>query len=483
MMPNFRTRAFRPLLLALLPALLFAGGALAQDAASSQQPVDRIAAVVNEDVILRSELDRAIANIRAQYAGQENQLPPADVLERQVLERLVLLRLQIARATDAGITATDQDLERAVQGVAQQNGLSVDQLRARIAQDGMSFQDFRNSMRDEIITQKLRQSFAQGRINVSEAEVDAAMATASATAAQQFHLAHILVATPDGASPEQIATAQKKIEGVKGLIDRGEMTFAAAAVRYSDSPNALESGDLGWRSLNEIPPSFAAAIQQMQAGQMIGPIRGPSGFQLVQLVETRTVAPGSGDKVTQFSARQILVKVDDKTDDAAAKAKIDTLAARLAGGADFAKLAGEESDDATTRRRGGDLGWFGADTYGTAFGMQVAALGDGQTSAPFKTDAGWVIVQRSGSREITAGDENLRAQVRETIGRRKLEEEWNRFLREMRGEAFVDVRDAEGKSTLPELKATQKAPHKTTLTREQQESSASGTFMGGSNIP
>ncbi|QNN45860.1 peptidylprolyl isomerase [Thermomonas brevis] len=455
MTPTHRPRAPR-LLAALLPLLLLAGGASAQEF----QPVDKIAAVVNEDVILRSELDRAVANIRSQYAGHEDQLPPADVLTRQVLERLILLRLQLERATDTGITATDQDLERAVQGVAQQNGLNVDQLRARLAQDGMSFAEFRNSLRDEIITQKLRQSFAQGRINVSEGEVDAAMANASATVSQQFHLAHILIGTPDGASPEQIATAQKKIEGIKGLLDRGEMTFAAAAVRYSDSPNALESGDLGWRGLNEIPPAFAAAIQQMQDGDVIGPIRGPSGFQLLQLVGTRTQAPGSGEKVTQFSARQILVKVDDKTDDAAAKAKADTLAARLAGGADFAKLAGEESDDATTRRRGGDLGWFGADTYGTAFGMQVAALGDGQTSAPFKTDAGWVIIQRSGSREIAAGDENMRAQVRETIGRRKLEEEWNRFLRETRGEAFVDVRDEQGKSTLPELQETQKEKHK-----------------------
>lgn len=254
MMPKLRMRSIRLLQLALLPILLLAGGVSAQDAAAPQ-PVDRIAAVVNDDVILRSELDRAIANIRAQYAGRENQLPPDEVLERQVLERLILLRLQVARATEAGITASDQDLERAVQGVAQQNGMSVDQLRARLAQDGMSFQEFRDSLRDEIITQKLRQSFAQGRINVSESEVEAAMATASATAAQQFHLAHILVATPEGASPEQIATAQKKIEGIKGLIDRGEMTFAAAAVRYSDSPNALEGGDLGWRSLNEIPPA------------------------------------------------------------------------------------------------------------------------------------------------------------------------------------------------------------------------------------
>lgn len=438
----------RSLLAIALAGLLFAAGAQAQSYAGTA-PVDRIAAVVNEDVILRSELDRAVANIRGQYAGREAQLPPQDVLERQVLERLILMRLQIARATDAGITASDEDLERAVQGVAQQNNMTVDQLRARISQDGMSFTEFRNNMRDEIVSQKLRQSFAQGRINVSEAEVDAALASASAAASQQFRLAHILVGVPDGATPEQLATAERKIDGVKALLDKGEMTFAAAAVRYSDSPNALEGGELGWRGLNEIPPAFAQTIQQMQPGQVIGPIRGSSGFQLLQLVETRTQAAGGGEQVTQFSARQILVKVDEKTDDAAAKAEADTLAARIAGGADFAKLAAESSDDDATKRRGGDLGWFGADTYGNAFGMQVASLSDGQTSAPFKTDAGWVIVQRTASRQVAGGSETLRAQVRETIGRRKLEDEWNRWLREMRGEAFVDVRTAETAAAKP----------------------------------
>jgi peptidyl-prolyl cis-trans isomerase SurA len=463
------------MLAVVLAGLLAAGGASAQSYAGMES-VDRIAAVVNEDVILRSELDRAIANIRAQYAGKEDQLPPAEVLERQVLERLILTRLQIERATDAGITVSDEELEQAVRSVAQQNSMDVDQLRARLAQDGMSFTSFRNNLRDEIVTQKLRQSFAQSRINVSEAEVDAALATASAAASQQFHLAHVLVATPDGATPEQLATAQKKIEGVKALIDKGEMTFAAAAVRYSDSPNALEGGDLGWRGLNEIPPSFAATIQQMQPGQVIGPIRGGSGFQLLQLIEVRTQAAGGGEQVTQFSARQILVKVDEKTNDAAAKAKADTLAARIAGGADFAKLATEDSDDDATRRRGGDLGWFTSDTYGNAFAMQVAALSDGQSSAPFKTDAGWVILQRVGSRQIAAGDEARRSQVRETIGRRKLEDEWTRFLRETRGEAFVDVRDAEGNSTnpLPSGPAP-KQPNKATLTPEQIRQSASGS--------
>ena len=474
MTPALTKRATRTLLAVALASVLLVGVAQAQSYAGSQ-PVDRIAAVVNEDVILRSELDRAIANIRTQYAGKEAQLPPADVLERQVMERLVLMRLQLARATDSGINASDEELERAVQGVAQQNSFTIDQLRQRITQDGMPFTEFRNNLRDEIVTQKLRQSFAQSRINVSEGEVDAAMATASATASQQFHLAHIVVSIPDGATPDQIAVAQKKVEGVQALIMKGEMTFAAAAVRYSDSPNALEGGDLGWRSLNEIPPAFAQTIQQMQDGQVIGPIRGPSGFQLLQLVETRTQATGSDQQVPQFSARQILVKVDDKTDDAVAKSKADTLAARIAGGAEFAKLAGESSDDAATKRRSGDLGWFGADTYGTDFGMQVAALSDGQSSAPFKTDAGWVIVQRIGSRQVAAADQNKRAQIRETIGRRKLEEEWNRYLREMRGEAFVDVRDAAGNSTTPLPTAPAPAERrKPTLTPEQEQKRAAG---------
>lgn len=447
MTPVFKSRNPNPCATRTVLSLVLAGFLLGANPAYAQtytgtQPVDRIAAVVNEEVILQSELDRALANIRTQYAGNEAQLPPAEVLERQVLERLILLRLQLARATEAGITASDEDIERALQGLAVQNGMSPDQLRARIAADGISLNEFRNSLRDEIVTQKLRQSFAQGRISVSEGEVDAALTSATATASMQFRLANILVGVPDGATPDQVATAQRKVEGVKGLIDKGELDFAAAAVRYSDSPNALEGGDLGWRGLNEIPPAFAANIQQMQPGQMIGPIRGASGFQLLQLVESRTQAADAGSLVTQFQARQILVKVDEKTDDATAKSRADTLAARIAGGADFAALAAESSDDTTTKRRGGELGWFTADTYGNAFGIQVAALADGATSAPFKTDAGWVIVQRSGSRQVAAGDDNRRAQVRETIGRRKLEDEFNRFLREMRGEAYVDVRGA-----------------------------------------
>ena len=408
--------------------------------AQALQPIDRIAAVVDEDVILRSELDRAVANISAQYAGRENQLPPRDVLEKQVLERLVLVKLQVARAQGTGVRVTDQEIDQAIAGIAAQNKVSVDQLREQLARDGGSYNEFRVSIRDELLTQRLRQRFAQGRISVSEAEIDAALA-AQQNAGAQFHLAHILVAMPEGATPEQIATAQKKIEGVKALLDKGELDFAAAAVRYSDSPNALEGGDLGWRSQDEIPRAFADLIGGMGAGQVSAPIRGPSGFQLLKLVETRdAAAAGEARMVTELQARHILIRVNETTTDAQAKAKADTLAARIAGGADFAQIAREESQDPTTQGKGGDLGWFTPEAYGPDFGGQVAALQDNQVSAPFRTDAGWHIVQRLGSRQTDATDRNRRAQIGETIGRRKLEDEWSRFLRELRGEAYVDVR-------------------------------------------
>jgi peptidyl-prolyl cis-trans isomerase SurA len=407
--------------------------------AQQVQPLESIAAVVDEDLILRSELDRAVANIRAQYANRQDQLPPGPVLERQVLERLILMRLQTARAASTGIRVGDQEIDSAVSAIAQQNNLSPDQLRQQLAADGMSFTDFRNSLREELLIQRMRQRFAQTRISVSDGEVDAAMAAQSG--AMQYRLAHILVALPEGATPEQTATGQTKIDGIKSLLERNEMEFAAAAVRYSDSPNALEGGDLGWRSLDEIPAAFASAIRSMQPGDVIGPLRGPSGFQLLKLVETRDGNALGAGTVTQYQARHILIRPGQGANgDAEAKARIDTLRARLAGGADFATVASESSDDTVSRANGGDLGWFTQDEFGPEFGTQVAALQDGQVSAPFRTQAGWHVVQRTGARQTSVSDDNRRAQVREAIGQRKLEDEWDRYLREMRGEAFVDIR-------------------------------------------
>ena len=442
-----------PVLLASLLAVSSVSAPL-QVLAQEAQPLDRIAAVVDEDVILQSELQRAIANIKAQYVGREAQLPPEDVLSRQVLERLVLVKLQVARAQGSGIRVSDQELNQAMNAIAQQNGSTLDALRQRLASDGIDFNDFRASVRDEITVQRLRQSFAQSRISVSEGEVDAALKQ-QATVGNQYHLAHILIAVPDGANADQIATGQKKADGVKALLDKGELDFNAAAVRYSDSPNALEGGDLGWRSLDEIPAAFAQTMSKMKAGEVVGPIRGPSGFQLLKLVEVRDAsAAGAGEHtVTEYHGRHILVRVDDHQTDAAAKAKIDTLRARIAGGAEFETVARESSEDNNTKGQGGDLGWFPADAFGPAFGQQVEGVQDGGISQPFRTDAGWHIVQRVATRQTDVTTDNQRAQVRETIGRRKLEDEYNRFLQELRGEAYVSFRSgdrAENTATPPQ---------------------------------
>src|SRR5690606_26065301 len=407
--------------------------------------LDEIVAIVDEDVILKSELDRAMANIMAQYAGQQDQLPPMAILQRQVLERLILMRLQTERANASGIRVTDAEIDATVGAIAEQNGMGVDQLRAQLASDGMSFDDFRSSLREEPMTQRLQQRFAQGRIVASEGEVAAAMSSAAA-GGSQYRLAHVLVALPDGATPEQISTGQEKVDGIKALIDRGDMEFAAAAVRYSDSPNALEGGDLGWRRADEIPAAFGSAVRTMQPGQILGPIRGPSGFQLLQLVDVRQQE--AGGTVVQYNARHILIRSGaDAASDDAARARAEALRARIAAGEDFAAVAMESSEDTTSNARGGDLGWFGANDFGPDFGSQLVPLQDGEVSQPFRTQAGWHLVQKVASREGQVDDERRRAAVRESIGQRKMEDEWERYLRELRSEAYVDIRvgaDADG---------------------------------------
>ena len=420
------------LLLSLLAAALLCGTVHAQQV----QPLDEIAAIVDEDVILRSELDRAVGNILAQFADQTDQMPPLPILQRQVLERLILMRLQSERASATGIRVDDAELDATNGAIAQQNGGSVDQLRMQLEADGMTFSDFRSSLREELMTQRLRQRFAQTRIVVSEGEVDAALR--SQDGGTQYRLAHILVAVPDGATPEQINVAQEKVEGILGLIERNDMEFAAAAVRYSDSPNALEGGDLGWRRIDEIPAAFGTAVPTMQPGGVLGPFHGPSGFQLLQLVDVRDAG---GNAVTQYNARHILIRAgQDAAQDAEARSRAEALRARIVAGEDFAAVAAQESEDQSTSANGGDLGWFTEDQFGPEFGSQVAPLDDGGVSQAFRTQAGWHVVQRVASRQAEVDDEDRRNLIRESIGQRKLEDEWNRFQRELRSEAYVDIR-------------------------------------------
>ncbi len=404
--------------------------------AQATTPVDTIVAVVDEDVILRSELDRAVANITQQYANQPGQLPPREVLDRQVLDRLVVLRLQLARAQSTGIRISDAELEQAVQSVASRNRMTSDQLRQRLVTDGMAYDEFRNSLREEMVIERMRQRYIQSRVQVSEAEVDQLL-TVRQIGGPEVRLANIVVALPDGATPDQVLTAQRKISGVRDVIIRGEMDFSAAAIRYSDSQNALDGGDIGWRSYDAIPPAFAGMLQAMKQGDISQPVRGPNGFQIVQLVDSRDA---SQQTITEFEAQGILVRITPTQPAEAARQKIEALHARLAAGADFAEVARADSDDTLTRAEGGDMGWFAINAWGSAIGNQIQTLADGQLSQPFQSEVGWHVIQRLGTREQDVTELNRRNQAREIIAQRKAEEEFERFLRQLRSEAYVDSR-------------------------------------------
>lgn len=418
----------------LLPLLIILAPGAAPAQSLPLEPLDGIAAVVDQDVVLRSELDLGVANIAARFAP--NQLPPRNVLERQVLERLVLIKLQVDRARGLGIRVSDAELEQAVGTIAAQQGISVQQLRAGLAKDGISYEEFRNSVREEMVVQRLRQRIAQSRVLVSETEIDIALAQNPNDEAQ-LKLAHLLVALPENATPDQVKTAGEKIAGIKALIERGEMDFPAAAIRYSDSPNALEGGDLGWRNRSEIPAEFLRLIDAMQPGQVSEPMRGPTGFQLISLTDRREAGPQT---VTEYNARHIMIRTTEVVDSEQARSKVELLRKRIAGGEDFAEAAKAESDDTTTRARGGEMGWFTLDDWGSAVAAQVVQLADDEVSQPFSSELGWHLLQRLGERQQDVTEQNRRARARELVGRRKAEEEYERFLRQIRAEAFVEMR-------------------------------------------
>ena len=271
------------LLLALAIAVP-AHAQLLQSAAPANQSLDRIVAVVNDDVILQSELDDAVRTIQQQYAGR-GQLPPMDVVTRQVLNRLILMRLQVQRAESTGIRVTDSDIDQGMQRVAEMNKIDLRTLRASLEREGISNDEYRKSLKEQIQLQRLRQRVVQNQVNVTDSEIDILLASNSLKDGE-VHLAHILVAVPEGASAEQIQKAKEKSDDVKKQLDGG-MDFTQAAIRFSNASDALEGGDLGWRRFDEVPEAFANLSEGMQPGQVSQVLRGPSGFHIVKLIEKR----------------------------------------------------------------------------------------------------------------------------------------------------------------------------------------------------
>jgi len=300
----------------------------------------------------------------------------------------------------------------------------------------MDYEQFRRSVRDELIVQRLRQRVVQSRVQVSDAEVDTLLKN-GALHRGQLHLGYILVSVPDGATPDQIETAKKKADDTKQQIDGG-MDFAAAAIRFSDAPNALEGGDLGWRNADELPPAFADASDKLQEGQVSAPIRGPNGFHIIKLLGKKDA--NAAQLVTEFHARHILFKISELVSSEQAQKEAADARQRIVGGEDFAKVAKDKSQDTATARLGGDLGWFSGDAYGTRVAAMIKEMKPGDITQPFQTDAGWHVMQLVDTRSTDKTSELQRDQAKNMIFQRKAEDEYESFLRQIRSEAYVEVR-------------------------------------------
>lgn len=408
---------------------------LPQAQSQGNRPLDRIVAEVDEGVILQSELDDAVRSVQQQYASQPGQLPPMDVLQRQVLDRLILMRLQVQKADEQGVRVSEADIDQAVAAVAQQNRMSAEQLRAAVEQDGSSFASFRKQLGEQLIAQRLHESVVRDSVTVTDSEINNLLASPTYKAGE-IHLAHIQVSIPSGASASDIQTAQAKAEQAINAI-HGGMDFNAAAIRFSDAQDALDGGDLGWRRVDEVPPAFADAVAGMKPGDVSPALRGPTGFHILKLVEQR--AP-QRQVVPEFHARQILIKPSELMTPEQAHQKAQDLYNRIVTKhEDFAKLAKENSKDNTTANAGGDMGWFPQQAWGSIIAQQIGQLKDDQVSQPFQSEAGWHILQRLGQRESDRTDEIERDQARQAIGNRKAEQAYEDYLREMRSNAYVNI--------------------------------------------
>ncbi len=416
----------------LLAALLLTGAA-----ANAQQArvIDSIVAVVDQDVIMRSELNQAIASIVSRLQAEGGNLPPRDLLEKQVLENLILTRLEIQRASQTNIRVSDADVDQALMQVAQQNRLSVDQLRRAIEADGFDFTEFRRTLGEDIMSQRLRQRVIDGSVNVSETEVDILLAS-DALNSGEYNLAHIQISVPDGATPAQIAEAKNRADDVYSRLQNG-LDFRSAAITYSDAQDALQGGEIGWRDLNSVPRLFADAIAEVSVGETTSPLRSPAGYHIIHVLDHRDTAQVI---VREFRAKHIMIQTNELVSPRDALQTIQELHRRLKDGESFADLAKEHSDDVSSANLGGDLGWFEPATFGGRVQQTLESLVDGQLSEPFQSQSGWHLIQRVAVRETDRTDEMLRASAKEKIRQRKADVELNQFLRRMRDEAYVDIR-------------------------------------------
>ena len=406
--------------------------------AAAIKEINSIVAVIDDDIITRIELDQRVAELSQQLRQRGTQLPPHELLERQVLERMIVEQLQLSRAKQQGIQIDDEQLNAILANIARENGITLAQLRQTLEGDGINFFQFREQVRSELIIGRVRTSEVENTIHISAAEVDSFLAAQQGETAEQseYRLRHILVSLPGNATPEQISEARSKVSDIHRQLAEGS-DFPHMAMSYSDGQQALEGGDLGWRRAGQLPTIFADTVVNMQVGQISEPIRSSNGFHILQLAEKR------GEErhmVRQVSARHILIRTSELVSHEEAQLRLQRLRERILAGADFADLARANSEDPGSAANGGELGWADPEIYVQEFRNTLLELSEGEISQPFQSQFGWHLMQLHAWREHDNTAEIRRNQAFQALRQRKSEEALQNWLRNLRDEAYVEYR-------------------------------------------
>ena len=441
------TRASHPLRLLLALLGTAALGAQAQaprlDTRLSPSPsrivaVDRIVAVVNDEVITQNDLGERVTLVVRQLQRQGGQLPSSDVLSRQILERMINDMLQVQLAKETGIKVDDTALDRTIERIAQENNLSMADFRSALERDGIKYARFREDIRNEMMLARLREREVENGIVVTDAEVETeiARATREASSDAEYNLAHVLVMVPAQASAEQIEARRRRAMLALSELRRGA-NFAQIAATYSDAPDALQGGNLGWRPSARLPSLFLESLEKLKPGDVSDILRSPNGFHVVKLLEKRGKAAAGG--VQQTHVRHILLRAREGLSNAEARERLQRLRERITGGTDFAELAKIHSEDASAAK-GGDLGWVAAGDTVPEFERVMNALKDSEVSQPVQTPFGWHLVQVLERRSDELSEDRKKVVARQAIRARKADEAYQDWLRQSRDRAFVENR-------------------------------------------
>lgn len=409
-------------------------------AGRGSQLVDRIVAIVNKDVITQRDLAERIAMVQSQLKRQGTPLPAPEILERQVLERMISDRVQVQFARETGVRVDELQIDRTVQMIAEQNRLPLADFRATLQRQGVSYDRFRDDIRNEILISRLREREVDSKIQVAENEIDNFLEEAKSTAGGPvaYNFSHILVRVPENASPEQIeARRRRALEALAKA--RGGANFGEVAVSYSDAPDALQGGTVGWREQERLPELFAEALAKLKPGEVSDVVRSPAGFHLLKLNERRGAGTGAF-VMEQTHARHILVRVGELTPEADARRKISLIRTRIVQGADFAELARLNSDDTGSATRGGDLGWIVPGDLVPEFDRAMAALKPGDISEPVRTQFGLHLIQVIARRTADLATDRKRLEARKVLRERRSDESYEEWLRQLRDRAYVEYR-------------------------------------------